>query len=44
MEGNKNFKYIEEYYDTLKELQKNDQVLDSIDLVEEIGISFFRKN
>ena len=41
MEGNKNFKYIEEYYDTLKELQKDDQFLESIELVEEIGISYF---
>lgn len=43
MEANKDFQYIEEYYDKLKELQKEDYILESIELVEDMGklIKFF---
>lgn len=43
MEANKDFQYIEEYYDKLKELQKEDYILESIQLVEDMGklIKFF---
>ena len=40
MEANKDFKFIEEYYDTLKNLQDNTDVIESINLVEEIGKNF----
>jgi hypothetical protein len=37
METNKEYKYIEEYYDKIQELQKADEFFESIKLVEEIG-------
>lgn len=38
MEANTdNFQYIEEYYDVIKKMQKDDLILESIELVEEMG-------
>jgi hypothetical protein len=37
MEANKDYKYIEEYFDKLKELQKEDCILESIEIVEDLG-------
>lgn len=37
MEAEGKLKYIEEYYDKLKELQKNDKFLETIEIVEEMG-------
>ena len=38
MENNVNFKYFEEYEESLKTLQKEDKFFESIKLVEDIGI------
>jgi hypothetical protein len=37
METEREYKYIEDYYERLNELQKADECLESIKLVEEIG-------
>lgn len=37
MENNVNFKYIEEYQDTLQSLQKEDKFFESIKLIEDLG-------
>jgi len=37
MEPNKEYEYIEEYFERIKELQKDDYFLETIELVEEMG-------
>ena len=38
MERNKNPKFFEDYYETLEKLQKENKFLESIHLLEDIGI------
>ena len=38
MERNDSIKFLEDYYETLNNLQKEDKFLEAIDLAEDLGI------